>query len=112
MAKDRNRLLTRDQRQIIHDQTFRAIALGMDAQAAAEMIYLPEAVRKDKEIYGQVETRAGSRRSRRQSARRSAKPRRRSAARSNTRPPSEEFRPPSNAAVTFLRQTAGRSKGR
>ncbi|MEE8624000.1 MAG: alkyl sulfatase dimerization domain-containing protein [Acidiferrobacterales bacterium] len=47
---------TRDQMQIIHDQTFRAIALGMDAQGAAEMIYLPEAIRKDKEAYGQVES--------------------------------------------------------
>ena len=47
---------TRDQMQIVHDQTFRAIALGMDAQEAAEMIYLPEDVRKDKETYGQVES--------------------------------------------------------
>ena len=47
---------TRDQMQIIHDQTYRAIALGMDAQGAAEMIYLPEAIRKDKEAYGQVES--------------------------------------------------------
>ncbi len=47
---------TRDQMQIIHDQTFRAIALGMDAQGAAEMIYLPKAIRKDKEAYGQVES--------------------------------------------------------
>ena len=47
---------TRDQMQIIHDQTFRAIAMGMDAQGAAEMIYLPAAVRKDKETYGQVES--------------------------------------------------------
>ncbi len=47
---------TRDQMQIIHDQTFRAISLGMDAQGAAEMIYLPEAIRKDKEAYGQVES--------------------------------------------------------
>ncbi|KKL49124.1 hypothetical protein LCGC14_2318660, partial [marine sediment metagenome] len=47
---------TRDQMQIIHDQTFRAIALGMDAQGAAEMIYLPEAIRKNKETYGQVES--------------------------------------------------------
>jgi len=47
---------TRDQVQIIHDQTFRAISLGMDAQGAAEMIYLPEAIRKDKEAYGQVES--------------------------------------------------------
>jgi alkyl sulfatase BDS1-like metallo-beta-lactamase superfamily hydrolase len=47
---------TRDQMQIIHDQTYRAIALGMDAQGAAEMIYLPEAIRKNKEAYGQVES--------------------------------------------------------
>ncbi len=47
---------TRDQMQIIHDQTFRAISLGMDAQGAAEMIYMPEAIRKDKETYGQVES--------------------------------------------------------
>ncbi len=47
---------TRDQVQLIHDQTFRAISLGMDAQGAAEMIYLPEAIRKDKEAYGQVES--------------------------------------------------------
>jgi len=42
--------------QIIHDQTFRLISLGLDAQGAAEMIYLPEAIRKDKEAYGQVES--------------------------------------------------------
>jgi alkyl sulfatase BDS1-like metallo-beta-lactamase superfamily hydrolase len=47
---------TRDQMQIIHDQTYRAIARGMDAQGAAETIYLPEAIRKDKEVYGQVES--------------------------------------------------------
>ncbi len=47
---------TRDQMQIIHDQTYRAISLGMDAQSAAEMIYLPEAIRRDKETYGQVES--------------------------------------------------------
>jgi alkyl sulfatase BDS1-like metallo-beta-lactamase superfamily hydrolase len=47
---------TRDQMQIIHDQTYRAISLGMDAQGAAEMVYLPEAIRKDKEAYGQVES--------------------------------------------------------
>ena len=47
---------TRDQMQIIHDQTFRAISQGMDAQGAAEMIYMPEAIRKDKETYGQVES--------------------------------------------------------
>jgi len=47
---------TRDQMQIIHDQTFRAISLGLDAQGAAEFIYLPEAIRRDKETYGQVES--------------------------------------------------------
>ncbi len=46
----------RDQMQIIHDQTYRAISLGMDAQGAAEMVYLPEAIRRDKEAYGQVES--------------------------------------------------------
>jgi alkyl sulfatase BDS1-like metallo-beta-lactamase superfamily hydrolase len=46
----------RDQMQIIHDQTFRAISLGIDAQGAAEMIYLPEASRRDQELYGQVES--------------------------------------------------------
>ncbi len=47
---------TRDQMQIIHDQTYRAISLGLDAQGAAEMIYIPEAARRDKETYGQVES--------------------------------------------------------
>ena len=47
---------TRDQMQIIHDQTFRAISLGMDGQAAAENIYLPKNIRKNKETYGQVES--------------------------------------------------------
>ena len=42
----------------------------------------------------------------------SARPRRRSASRSRTSPPSDEIRPPSKAAVTFLRRTAGRWKGR
>ena len=46
----------RDQMQIIHDQTFRAISLGMDAQDAAEMIYMPASIRLDKETYGQVES--------------------------------------------------------
>ncbi len=32
------------------------VVLGMDAQGAAEMVYLPEAIRKDKEVYGQVES--------------------------------------------------------
>jgi len=46
----------RDAMQIIHDQTFRAISLGLDAQSAAEFVYLPEASRKNKETYGQVES--------------------------------------------------------
>jgi len=46
----------RDTMQIIHDQTYRAISLGLDAQGAAEFIYLPEANRKNKETYGQVES--------------------------------------------------------
>jgi len=48
-----------------------------------------------------------SRRSGRQRARRSATPKRRSAIDSSITPPSEESRPPSNAAVTFLPSTAG-----
>ena len=51
-----------------------------------------------------------SRRSGRQRARRSATPKRRSAIDSSITPPSEESRPPSNAAVTFLPSTAGNEK--
>jgi len=40
-----------------------------------------------------------------------AMPMRRSAAPSSITPPSELIRPPSNAATTFLRQTAGKPKG-
>jgi alkyl sulfatase BDS1-like metallo-beta-lactamase superfamily hydrolase len=46
---------TRDQMQLIHDQTYRAIAQGMDAQEAAEWVYMPENLRMDLETYGQVE---------------------------------------------------------
>ncbi|ABZ77411.1 Alkyl sulfatase and related hydrolase-like protein [Shewanella halifaxensis HAW-EB4] len=46
----------RDSMQLIHDQTIRAISLGKDAQGAAEFVYFPEAMRKDKETYGQVES--------------------------------------------------------
>ena len=46
----------RDAMQIIHDQTFRAISLGLDAQGAAEFIYLPDDIRRGKETYGQVES--------------------------------------------------------
>lgn len=47
---------TRDQMQLIHDQTYRAIAMGKDAQDAAEWVYMPEDLRQGKEIYGQVES--------------------------------------------------------
>ena len=39
-------------------------------------------------------------------------PSRRSASRRSSKPPSEEIAPPSKLADTFLRETAGRSKGR
>jgi alkyl sulfatase BDS1-like metallo-beta-lactamase superfamily hydrolase len=42
--------------QLAHDQTFRAIALGMDAQEAAEWVYMPENLRRGREIYGQLES--------------------------------------------------------
>jgi alkyl sulfatase BDS1-like metallo-beta-lactamase superfamily hydrolase len=47
---------TRDQMQLLHDQTYRAIALGKDAQDAAEWIYMPEDLRQGRETYGQVES--------------------------------------------------------
>lgn len=46
----------RDQMQLIHDQTFRMIALGMDARRAAENINIPSHLREGFEIYGQVES--------------------------------------------------------
>jgi alkyl sulfatase BDS1-like metallo-beta-lactamase superfamily hydrolase len=45
---------TRDQMQFIHDQTYRAISLGLDAQEAAEWVYMPN--REGNETYGQVES--------------------------------------------------------
>jgi hypothetical protein len=45
-----------------------------------------------------------------QRASRSAIPKRRSAIDSSITPPSEDSRPPSNAAVTFLPSTAGNEK--
>jgi hypothetical protein len=51
-----------------------------------------------------------SRRSGMQRARRSATPKRRSAIDSSITPPSEESRPPSNPAVTFLPSMAGNEK--
>ncbi|MCX2983430.1 MBL fold metallo-hydrolase [Halieaceae bacterium IMCC14734] len=45
---------TRDQVQLMHDQTYRAISLGKDAQEAAEWIYMPN--REGQETYGQIES--------------------------------------------------------
>jgi len=45
-----------DQMQLIHDQTFRMIALGMDARRAAENVYMPVHLRDGFEVYGQVES--------------------------------------------------------
>ncbi len=57
-------------------------------------------------------TSVGSRHSRMHPASVSARPSRRSASRSSTSPPSDEIRPPSKSAVTFLPYTAGRTNGR
>lgn len=46
----------RDQMQLVNDQTYRAIALGKDAQEAAEWVYMPAELRKGKEVYGQLES--------------------------------------------------------
>ena len=56
--------------------------------------------------------RVESRRSGKQRANRSATPRRRSAIANNMTPPSDVRRPPSNAAVICLRETAGNENGR
>ncbi|MHC4153458.1 MAG: alkyl sulfatase dimerization domain-containing protein [Planctomycetota bacterium] len=45
-----------DQMQLIHDQTLRMIALGMDARRAAENVYMPAHLRDGWETYGQVES--------------------------------------------------------
>ena len=47
---------TRDQMQLIHDQTLRMIALGMDGRRAAEHVYMPPHLREGWETYGQVES--------------------------------------------------------
>src|SRR5215472_3095552 len=57
-------------------------------------------------------TRSGSRPSGITRASRSAMPSRRSAWASRMTPPSELIRPPSKAAVIFLRRTAGKQNGR
>ncbi|MCJ2376350.1 MBL fold metallo-hydrolase [Vibrio sp. ZSDZ34] len=46
----------RDSMQLIHDQTYRGIAMGKDGQEIAEWIHMPESLRADKETYGQVES--------------------------------------------------------
>ncbi len=46
----------RDQMQLIHDQSLRMIALGMDARRAAENVYMPTHLREGLETYGQVES--------------------------------------------------------
>jgi len=45
-----------DQMQLIHDQTLRMIALGMDGRRAAEHVYMPRHMRDGFETYGQVES--------------------------------------------------------
>jgi alkyl sulfatase BDS1-like metallo-beta-lactamase superfamily hydrolase len=45
-----------DQVQLIHDQTLRQIAHGLDGRQAAEQVYMPRNQRGDWENYGQVES--------------------------------------------------------
>jgi alkyl sulfatase BDS1-like metallo-beta-lactamase superfamily hydrolase len=45
-----------DQMQLIHDQTLRMSAQGMDARRAAENVYMPVHLRQGWETYGQVES--------------------------------------------------------
>ncbi len=45
-----------DQVRLIHDQTLRQIAHGLDARQAAEQVYMPRNLRGDWENYGQVES--------------------------------------------------------
>ncbi|WP_374300897.1 alkyl sulfatase dimerization domain-containing protein [Paracoccus sp. (in: a-proteobacteria)] len=45
-----------DQVQLIHDQTLRMIAQGMDGREAAENVYMPAHLRNGWEAYGQVES--------------------------------------------------------
>jgi alkyl sulfatase BDS1-like metallo-beta-lactamase superfamily hydrolase len=47
---------TLDQVQLIHDQTLRQIAHGLDGRQAAEQVYMPGNLRGDWENYGQVES--------------------------------------------------------
>jgi alkyl sulfatase BDS1-like metallo-beta-lactamase superfamily hydrolase len=45
-----------DQVQLIHDQTLRLIAQGMNPREAAEALYMPRHLRDGREAYGQVES--------------------------------------------------------
>jgi len=45
-----------DQVRLIRDQSLRMIARGMDGRAAAEAVFMPPALRKGWEFYGQVES--------------------------------------------------------
>ncbi len=45
-----------DQVRLIRDQSIRMIARGMDGRTAAEAVFMPPALRKGWEIYGQVES--------------------------------------------------------
>jgi alkyl sulfatase BDS1-like metallo-beta-lactamase superfamily hydrolase len=47
---------SRDQMQLVHDQTLRMIAKGMDARQSAENVYMPMHLRKGREMYGQLES--------------------------------------------------------
>ncbi len=47
---------SRDQMQILHDQTLRLIAKGFDARRVAENIYIPAVLLKDRETFGQIES--------------------------------------------------------
>jgi len=46
----------RDQMQLVHDQTLRMIAKGMNARQAAENVYMPMHLRTGREMYGQLES--------------------------------------------------------
>ena len=48
--------LSIDQVQLIHDQTLRLMARGMDGREAAEVLYMPRNLREGRETYGQVES--------------------------------------------------------
>ncbi|MBW2437977.1 MAG: MBL fold metallo-hydrolase [Deltaproteobacteria bacterium] len=46
----------RDQMQLVHDQTLRMIAKGMNARQSAENVYMPMHLRTGREMYGQLES--------------------------------------------------------